>query len=511
MSNNDESLPGFGYSSDTQQVVQQKCYNVVNIAAGSPANSITLTSAASFENLQEQIGVDVSVGGGYGMFSASATASFLKSMQETDYTMSINYYEMASVIMQGEVYGYGPYEVLNPVGQAVYNNGTNKFFGIDCGDQIITGYNAGAALLMGIKMTFLNSAEKEQFSAKLGVSFADIFSVTTAIKEAATNTQEDATVAITAFQIGGQPQYLSEIFTSNNSGSYFATACSIFNMTSCLDAANGLLGYANSNFSTQFSFSPQQNIYPIGTPIYTDASQYGVNLPASLVTPEVASARKNISTMLLENQYYDQKFTELSKSYPVTSIGPNVTTTFSDGFMANFTNLWSVVKNNLEVLADINPQTSAIGCYNTPQNCLSIVDNIQSNIQEITSEDLSIFTPLQYYYSTALDSCGGSNPSATTEFYYIGDDQWGYINDPNLTDKVQRVIQFNINGVNSTIQLVTNSGSFDQWQLSNAEVLDNGDLAFHEVQTGCWDACRPTVFNKYEFPVQIEPYQPDLI
>jgi len=209
MINNDGSLPGFGYSSDTQQVVPQKCYNVVNIIPGTPTNSIMLTSAASFENLQEQVGVDVSVGGGFGMFSASATASFLKSMQETDYTMSINYYEMASTIMQGEVYGYGPYGVLNPVGQAVYNNGTNKFFGIDCGDQIITGYNAGAALLMGIKMTFLNSAAKEQFGAKLGVSFADIFSVTTAIKDAATSTQEDATVAITAFQIGGQPQYLS--------------------------------------------------------------------------------------------------------------------------------------------------------------------------------------------------------------------------------------------------------------------------------------------------------------
>ena len=64
------SAPSGGYSTDTQQVVNQLCYNST-IILGTPQSDIKLQTSMSFEDLQTSLGVSIDVEGKFGMFSAS--------------------------------------------------------------------------------------------------------------------------------------------------------------------------------------------------------------------------------------------------------------------------------------------------------------------------------------------------------------------------------------------------------------------------------------------------------
>ncbi|XP_018016674.1 uncharacterized protein LOC108673369 [Hyalella azteca] len=269
--NSGNIIVGAGYSSDSQQIAPHICYNAtVSSTAGQQAY-VQLNTAISFSDLESQLQMSVDISGKFLMFSAEAGASYLRSAQDKDYSLSLNYYEYATNNVAVQFAGYGE-AALTEVGKDFYNGGKNPYFGLLCGDNYITSYQQGALLAMGINIKFSSSVAKQEFEEKAGATFGSIISASERIKNVATQYNITGAVMMQAFQVGGDPSQLSKIFSKDSSGKYYALTCSLTTMDDCVLAASGLLDYAKESFSTQFSF---QNNTGLGlTPLGIAFSQF---------------------------------------------------------------------------------------------------------------------------------------------------------------------------------------------------------------------------------------------
>jgi len=100
-------VAGGGYSTDSQQVAPQACYDASASPASGQQSNIQLSSAMYFSDVSKQLKIDVSTKGGFGMFSASAQASYMRSMEDKDYSMSLNYFSYMLDTVSVDLAGYG--------------------------------------------------------------------------------------------------------------------------------------------------------------------------------------------------------------------------------------------------------------------------------------------------------------------------------------------------------------------------------------------------------------------
>ena len=88
------------------------------------------------------------------MFSDSADATYLRSLQDRNYSFSLNYYRDLrredSVTIKGNSTG-----ALNTDGKKLYTNNRTQF-GILCGDHYVSKYQTGGLLLMSLNIEFSN-------------------------------------------------------------------------------------------------------------------------------------------------------------------------------------------------------------------------------------------------------------------------------------------------------------------------------------------------------------------
>lgn len=387
---------GSGYSTDSQQVAPQLCYNATISSISQQSGSLSLDTALSFSDIQNEIKVSVSARGGFGMFSASAEANYLRSIEDKDYSLSLNYYTYFQNIAYIQIAGFG-LEALSVSGKSIYDNGNNPYFGLICGDQYLASYGQGAMLLMGMNIEFSSSYEKEEFNAHAQASFGDIFSASGSIQQIASQYGISGSVGMQAFQIGGNPSQLSYILNKDASGDYYALTCNIQDMENCIKAASGMLEYAKSNFTAQFSFQNNTGLTPLGAGFasYEPINYIGITPPVSLVNQTVIDSRNYLSDRLSENQYYQQKFDELINGYLVPwDVTSNIYTSSEA--------LYKIAQSNIEILMNPDdPQTGGLGCFTFPDQCEAIVKTIEANLQPITASELSFlkgFDGVEYRY-----------------------------------------------------------------------------------------------------------------
>jgi hypothetical protein len=398
-------VAGAGYSTDSQQVPSQLCYNATVSSISGQSASLQLDTAQSFSDIQNDVRISVSLKGGVGMFSADAQASYLQSMEDKEYSMSLNYYYYAFTTAAVQLAGV-ELDALNDFGKSMYsNNATYPYFGIFCGDQYISAYDEGAMLLMGINIQFSSKYEKTQFDLHAEASFGDIFSASGQIQQIASQYSITGSVVMQAFQIGGDPSQLSYILNKDSNGDYYVLTCSLNAMTNCISAASGMLDYAKYNITTQFSFANNTGLTPLGTGFisYNPIYYVGLTPPPSLVTPNVTEDRLTLANDLLENQYYEQNLYSLLNGYPVAW---DTTSTL----YATIQNLYQTAQNNVAaIMNSANPQAGGLGCYTFPNQCDTITQNINSNLVSINGSDLNFLSPIQFVY-----------PSVFGEYYYDG-------------------------------------------------------------------------------------------
>jgi len=90
---NDVVTPGHGYSTDKQQISPIACYNARVLPITHTSSIVHFDQGMGFQDLQKALHVDVSAKASIGMFSSSLHVDYMKSVQDTDYSLSVNYYQ----------------------------------------------------------------------------------------------------------------------------------------------------------------------------------------------------------------------------------------------------------------------------------------------------------------------------------------------------------------------------------------------------------------------------------
>jgi hypothetical protein len=407
------------------------------------------------------------------MFSASAEANYMRSMEELDYSLSLNYFSYAFNTISVDLAGYG-LGILNSNGQSAYANGQNPYFGIICGDQYISSYDQGAMLIMGLNIELSSSSAKQEFNSAVKGAFGNIFSAATQVSSIASQLHIQGTVVMQAYQMGGEPSQLANILSKDINGDYYALSCSIQNMADCTNAANGLLNYAQSNFPGQFSVASNTGLTPLGSGFvhYEPVRYLGLTPPPSLVNQTIINDRLALASALNENQYYEQKFDELLNGYPVAW------DTNSNLYLTS-QKLYNQAQNNIKtIIGSSNPHAGAIGCFDYPDECIEITGNIQAGLVPITASDLDFLDALK-----KLDE-------GYCTFYFDGSG-YGYVPDPaQASGSFRSLISVSITDTTYNAHLTFNGNTGDWWEqceqaTSNDGVTYVGTLANGETSQGC--------------------------
>lgn len=409
----DNINPGGGFSSDTQQTAPELCYNATISSLSKPTSTIDLGASQSFYDIQNTIKESITAKGGFGMFSASASASYLRSIEDKYYSLSLSYHAIYHSTTNVQLGGYGQ-NVLTDFGKEIYNDGNNPYFGLVCGDQYTKSFEQGALLLLSINLEFKNNVQKEEFNAHAGASFGNVFSASGDIQKVASQYSIDGLVSMQAYQIGGYPSQLSKILNKDGNGDYYVLTCSLQNMDNCINAASGMLDYAVDNFPNQISFQNNTGLTPlgIGWASYQPIYYVGLTPPQSFVTPQVEESREILADNFVQMQYYLQRFENLQEGYPV------LWNTASDLYKS-INKLHDRARDNLDELLNIeNPSQGSLGCYNTPDQCVTIKDNILANLNPFNNNDLVFLKGYEgVQYSFVIKDIGAY-------IYKISEDNW---------------------------------------------------------------------------------------
>lgn len=353
---------------------------------------VNLHTAMSFADFQALLHINIDRSGGFGMFSAEAEADYLRSIQDLDYSLSLNYSEFLYDTVNIRLFGPNQ-KALTESGKDIYNDpDIKKYFNILCGDDFISSYQQGAALLMGLNIRFHSHSDKQQFTAKSESSFGNLYSASNQIQLIAQQYHINGRVIIQAYQKGGNPAELSKILAKDDKGVYYSLSCDLQHMDNCVKAANGLLNYAVDNFPKQVSFNPDKGLVPLGPGFikHDPIAEYGLTPAPSLVTKEVAENRIFLGNALKENQYYQQKIDTLLLGYPV-QWDKN-----SEIYKAA-AKLYKMATNNIDAInAPSNPDDGALKCYSHPTLCAETTRSIKEKMQPITATELRVLEPLRY-------------------------------------------------------------------------------------------------------------------
>jgi hypothetical protein len=369
---------GQGYSTDMQMAAPFGCFNPGNVTTtGGGAAVINFDNAVSFDEVQKSLNVDVSVSGGIGPFSASASAVYAQYIQDDHYSQSFYYFE--KIFLPTQIWnpnGFGT-SILNAIGQGAYQEGPEEFR-LVCGDQVVTQVEEGISLYVSMKLIFSSYYDKQTFQANAGSSFGNIIDVSASVQRMVSEYNLNGEVEVTAFQEGGNPSQLPLIFSQGANG-YYVTSCSLQDLNACQGTINGVLAYAQGNLPNQTTTGNGAPLSSVMQPL----TFLGLNTGNSTVTPDVQAAREWLGQAYL-NQSSQATFVGHLLGSPFMSaqyVGADILNELSN----QNTNLQS----NLAVFED--PNTGVIACYTSPTTCIDTEQNIQQSLNAVNNTFIDQF------------------------------------------------------------------------------------------------------------------------
>ena len=258
------------------------------VSYGDKQASIYLDQAVSRDNLSKTLNVDISVNGGWGLFSSSASANYLHHTSNTQYSENFTYEERyyATGLLDISKLSSGT-QALSAVAADVYNSNftefTNRF-----GDSYIKQLPFGAVLLVNVQLQFATTLDKQTFNAKLGASLGSLLNATATVKKIVDESHIKGQLEISAYQLGGTPEELPHIFNKDAKGQYYFTQCQLSDLNSCANTIGGVIDYARNNFSQQIKDAtklgepPQGNLAIVGQPVL---GKYAIDFGLEQVPP----------------------------------------------------------------------------------------------------------------------------------------------------------------------------------------------------------------------------------
>lgn len=279
---------GDGYSTYNRLAMGESALrlNQMHVTYTNMQNSVNLSQTIHREDLAKDLNVNISVSGGWGLFSASASANFLRHIEDTQYSENFTFSERYYVHEVLDIGGLpANTSALTANAASLFKKSGISAFTNRYGDMFIKELPMGAFLVVNLRLTFASALDKEKFDGSLGGGFGSIFHASATIQSAVTSSRARGVIEVAAYQLGGDPTELPNIFSEKTTGGYYITTCSLDNLKDCQGAIDGIIKYAQINFNQQIKpkkigEKPEGHLVVVGEPVL-EAYASKFNMPSA--------------------------------------------------------------------------------------------------------------------------------------------------------------------------------------------------------------------------------------
>jgi hypothetical protein len=384
---------GGGYSTDMQMASLEPCLNTSNIVySRGDKVTINMGNSQEYSQIQDILGVFTQIA----LFSDDTQSLYAANIQDNLYSQSYHFYEQ--IVFPTEILLPTSFGVnaLTPFGQGTYNSSIDQFRQ-ECGDQFVSQMQYGATLFVSFQLVFASLSSKQTYENTIGTSgFAGLSDASTSTQEIITSQKLAGTMNLLAYQGGGNPSDLAQIFANNTNG-YYITSCSFSSLTQCQQVINGVLNYAVNNFPNQVNITNGEivgNAAPIGY-TYLPYTILGLNASSTVITPEITQARDTLenlyNTLQEQNVFISHILGSWTNKYMTSDVLAYMQATLSN------------ITYNINLLEDQN--TGAITCFTQPSNCISIEQSLVALMSDVDESFIESFdTAFSLYCNTCCNT-----------------------------------------------------------------------------------------------------------
>lgn len=250
---------GGGWDLDREEW-KGECVTGEQAFEGQQEATVRFDKSVSERETASSLGFSLDAKARYGVYEGDIAADFSRSASSNAYSESATY--MSVYKFKNAKYKNA---VLTAVGEKAYKAGPEQFIKT-CGHEFVTQSILGARFMVNIKMEFSSAAEKQNFSANIGLK-GPAFSVRAKLEAAKSSLSKSASVSVRIYQQGGNVSRITTGIGSKirldgkNSGgeSSAIVTCSMENLNACLEVLDAAVSYATDTSPGVDSFPNQLN------------------------------------------------------------------------------------------------------------------------------------------------------------------------------------------------------------------------------------------------------------
>jgi len=315
---------GAGLDSERDVLKQEACINGSKLALGGGSSKFSTTLLFDYSDVHNEITRDVGGSLSVGVFNANLDVKYNEIIEKKSLSESFVFnYEVNLGRMQLIT---DSTTSLNPKGIASASNGQCEFRRI-CGDQYVCQTEEGGRVYVKLNFNFTSDFHKREFNVTAGAGIKDwkkticgkcgetalsiSANLTTTLKNLSTTLKQNGRLEITAFQEGGNVEYLAQVIGSN------VTSCTLDNTSPCFKVLDDVVKYVSGdNFAGSLRTLPTTLRY-----FYCPYNQVsGVPALPSDVTLAVKTTRKDILREYEKRLADKERMETLLASYNLNSI-----------------------------------------------------------------------------------------------------------------------------------------------------------------------------------------------
>jgi hypothetical protein len=238
------TLIGSGYLANARYPMHH-CLKDTDVILSNMQAELSIQQTTDFDDLSKQLDVDMSSNIGWGKFSTSAAAKYIRALQNNTHALHFTYLNTISTDAEfnfGELYGE---DALNPTGLALFREGVDEFIAT-CGDTYIDKARLGATLAVTLQVNFKTQLQKSQFEASFKGKIDNLSETYISLNRALQESGSSASIEILAFQMGGQPMYLNSVLGANKDG-HHVVHCTTSQNDHCINILDDITAYAQAS------------------------------------------------------------------------------------------------------------------------------------------------------------------------------------------------------------------------------------------------------------------------
>jgi hypothetical protein len=179
-----------------------------------------------------------------------------------------------------------------------------------CGDFFVSQMHYGAYLYVVYQLHFLKQVDRQKFDDTFSASYSDFGKFTASMQDEVDKLHLQGNIHIFAFQTGGNPQYLSDIFKSPKPIEPSPISqCSFDDLKACDEVTTSIMNYVTTtdpdSFPNQLKLNPGDEVPQSAAVIGLEPLDYSHIVPittTSKLMPEIVAARDALGAALTQAQ-----------------------------------------------------------------------------------------------------------------------------------------------------------------------------------------------------------------